>query len=1276
MTLFSVDARLNLDTGEFDRGIDQARNSGQSLGSSLAKVGAAIGAVMVGIGAASLNAGLNFERSLGGIQAQTGQTTADIQRTGNAVRDLALEQGRFTAQEMIAGLESVSRHGQTTEQQMDMLRSAMRLSMATGTSFGSSISYLDQLMVKFGKETLDGATQFTNMFATAQGVAGVAMSSLTDGLQRAAGITQVAGLEYDFVAAALTRAYQGGMSMQVAATALSGIFGDMLDPTSNIRQTMDDLGIALVRNADGSVDATASMDNLMDSLRGMDPVAQEAAFSMLNLNGNALTFFTTLKNEGHYVDELSQAFRDGIEAGDEYWRVMEMIESRTIGIADSFGLLRNQGNEVLKTIFDIISAPLAEMLQRAAYSVGNLVSRLREGGDLHPQMVALGNALARLGDAIFGLVDALLPVIVTWLPKLATALSAVMNFVAPLAPLILGVYAAFKTWKVTMAISNLVKGLGKAVWTMGANFSTAGLAIGATTKKVGILKKAKLLLNKAFKANPLGLFLVAATAVIAIGGALIRFFRNLFSATNRVSEETQALAQRTEELADRQASFADRTEAAAAALADYRRGIAQSADTARNLANSIFSMANETDRSSGSLARQQGLIEELNAIMPGLNLAMDEYGNIVGASAEMVDKLIEAERQRSEVQALIAESIRLYQEESEKIANQAEVAAELAEAQRRLSEGYYQNATDRRALIAQIEILQGIYDDYTELLGENAEAQYELNGAIEEAAEALAYTEEALESYMETAVEVFGEVGAAASAANAIIQGATAEQRYALATLADRYVELESKATDALNRMNDTTTHTFESMIETLQHNARVMREWGDNQAAVMERAAELTAQGVEAHIIQDFIRMADECPALAAMMAQGTIEQWMELADAASDASNSVVDNMSTGLGEHEDVILAARQLAQEGVEETLRDQLEAADFPAMGQGVAQGFGDGILSGMNYPVDSSREMAVGTYEAAASYLQSSSPSMKFMSLGQGVAQGLANGIQAMTGTAVAAATALAQAVERASRGALRANSPSQIFKSIGQGVVTGLTSGINATASQAIDSVTNMHNTMVDDFSKLPNDTDNAIRDLPNVFQRIFEKITRSIQQWTTSKKSDTQSVLQRFVQMINQTMSPLPGQMQNIAVQMMNGFQVGLNANMNSIMNQVRNFANNVAATMRAALQVRSPSRVFIDIAKNVAEGFIVGLDNMADRVSKAVVDTFGKFDGYDIALAPQLAYAGVAPNAQSTVSQQAPIIIENKQVFYVRDEYDIDMIGRELDRANQRAFRSLGY
>jgi len=78
------------------------------------------------------------------------------------------------------------------------------------------------------------------------------------------------------------------------------------------------------------------------------------------------------------------------------------------------------------------------------------------------------------------------------------------------------------------------------------------------------------------------------------------------------------------------------------------------------------------------------------------------------------------------------------------------------------------------------------------------------------------------------------------------------------------------------------------------------------------------------------------------------------------------------------------------------------------------------------------------------------------------------------------------------------------------------------------------------------------------------------------------------------------------------MSGFRSGLIDGAASVYAKAREIANNVAATIRNALRISSPSRVFMEIGKYTMEGFGLGMENMQPYLGEIAGDTVDMLTG----------------------------------------------------------------
>ena len=504
---------VGMDLRDFHKGINEMKTNLSDIGRTLGAAFAAVGAAVAAVGVSSLRAGEDARQALGGIQAQSGQTDAEIRRLDEGIRGLAVRQGNFTAQEMREGLAGITRNGHDADHQMRMLDAGMAWARASGDNLGTSLSTLDALMVKFGTEVED-VSKWVNTLAVAQQEMGISQTSMLDGLQRSAGIAQSAGLSYDFLSAALGIAYQNGMSMNTAATGLTGVFQDMISPTSNIRAAMEKLGVETLKNTDGTTDAQGSFINFIRTLYDADPAMREQIMNTMNLTGSNLDLFTNLLNNQDALEDLSGMFAYAQVAGDEYNRVTEMCAKRTGGLTEAFQQAKNVGREFLYQINDIIGARIYEWVRDATDGFKGFMEEARQSGIIEE----LAEAIMGVVESFIDIVKTITPIVIEWFPKLARITAELTKIVADNVEIVLGLWAVMKGYGIVKSVIGVFGGLKTAAVALAGKKGVGKLAPAmteATGTKAGggMLGKAGKLLKGL---GPKGWAVLGITAGVAI----------------------------------------------------------------------------------------------------------------------------------------------------------------------------------------------------------------------------------------------------------------------------------------------------------------------------------------------------------------------------------------------------------------------------------------------------------------------------------------------------------------------------------------------------------------------------------------------------------------------------------------------------------------------------------------------------------------------------------------------------------------------------------------
>src|SRR5699024_2108814 len=113
-------------------------------------------------------------------------------------------------------------------------------------------------------------------------------------------------------------------------------------------------------------------------------------------------------------------------------------------------------------------------------------------------------------------------------------------------------------------------------------------------------------------------------------------------------------------------------------------------------------------------------------------------------------------------------------------------------------------------------------------------------------------------------------------------------------------------------------------------------------------------------------------------------------------------------------------------------------------------------------------------------------------------------------------------------------------------------------------------------------------------VFMRIGESIPEGMEKGI---HSSTQQVINKLKDFAQSTVKPFDGMqadVNKIGSYAMSGLHAGINSGSSRVMAAARSIANRVASTMKSALRIHSPSRLFRDdIGKMIPQGLAIGIE-----------------------------------------------------------------------------------
>ena len=994
---------------------------------------------ILAIGTTALLVGDNFEQGVNAIRAQTGQTTYEIQEVSSAIRDLGMSQGAFSTQELVDGLASVSRRGQDAEHQIGLTEEAMRMAQGTGNAFGASIGYLDAIMVKFNAD-MDDAANFSNMFLTAQQMANVSASNLTKGMQRAAPITNRLGLEYDFVASSLSFAYQEGINMTNSSGGLTNMFENLTDSASDMGAALYDFGIT---SREAFEDPQRALSRLIRYMGDLDDYQQASMISSFGLTQYGDAMLDMFLNNVDALDDMADSFRYSMNAGTEYSHMLEASEARSGGLAEMWQRLRNVGNEFSLTLYDLVGSTIIEWLERGAEKASNFVERLRAGGDLHPVMIGIGEAVQSVFGAIGQLAGAMIPIAQEILPVMIEGFGRFTSFISEnegAAKALIVTFVILKSKTLTGLVTKLAVAGAKLMWFGGGKVlgavaegltalkggaglkglaSTMTAAVGAKGAKTGLLGGATKLLGAL---GPKGWAVLGIGAGLAFGVSAFRNWRR--DSEYELHGLSDTARERFEEIYE---TGVHHTLALSLATGEYYRNMSTAASEAlqsiyRDTGDYLFATRLANNRYFSDI------FDATSNLTLSTRLAVErEYGKINEAASSAIQSIYV--NTGSYVVAASLLTIASFGNMSDSAVTS--LGEMVANSNGMFGEIYYNTrnwlsatqAVIEQSMETRLETAQREYDETRARHDALWQSVYEETGNKQDAIAAVVeagYVERLgeLRNYIDTTVEHYETLGKEVIAANqetadgvlGVLQGLGVEVSEPLSTIAAQYgtyfKDILEETGSPLSAM--------EAMVRRYNESARTAAE---NELRGLQEAAEA------AH--QNAYNATDEY----------TRESYLAVAETFEAMATVVEERLS---------------------------EIEETSYK-YGESIPEGLRRGMLYNMSPMLAAAKTLATSLSDEFASNLDINSPSGVFYDYGLDIVQGLRNGIDENSDNAFGAIGRLASGLIRRFTSALSISSPSRLFQQFGEWTGEGYLKGLPKYFDAAVDVVSDYADKVAD---------------------------------------------------------------------------------------------------------------------------------------------------------------------------------------------------------------------
>jgi TP901 family phage tail tape measure protein len=451
---------LVTDTVGFFKGLDDAESKVGAFGKSMTtfgdntrKVGEAIlpfSAAIAGIGYAAISTGVDFEKTMNGIQGVLQPTGAEMDQ----VRALALKLGAdtvFSAKDAAEAILSLGKAGMTTSDAMAATADVLTLAAASGLSMSDAAEMAARTLKMFGLETTD-LGHVNDVLAKAVNSSTLEINDLQEAFRYVGPIARGVGMSIEETSAALAIMRDNGIAAETSGRALREGLARLLNPTKKVKEALDELGVS-VTDSHGQLlpfdQIIAAIEphagNTAAILKIFGQEAGPAMSALIRQGSDSLRNMTTeLQQSEGSARAMADAMMHGLPGALEQSKgsietmLLTLEKALEPTLITVLGLVTRLANWIAQDVMPAFSK-LSPEIQTTVVVIGALIAALG------PALIAFGAVVAAIGAA---------------LPVLATVGTAIAAFVSgPIALIVAavaGVVIAWRNWDTITAIAQRV----------------------------------------------------------------------------------------------------------------------------------------------------------------------------------------------------------------------------------------------------------------------------------------------------------------------------------------------------------------------------------------------------------------------------------------------------------------------------------------------------------------------------------------------------------------------------------------------------------------------------------------------------------------------------------------------------------------------------------------------------------------------------------------------------------------------------------------------------
>lgn len=494
------------------------QSAGQKLTSAGSKLTKSVTLPLVGIGAAVVKTGADFEKGMSKVQAVSGASSSDMEKLSAKARQMGKDT-KFSASESADAFTYMAMAGWKTQDMLEGIDGIMSLSAADGLDLATTSDIVTDAITAFGLEAKD-SSHFADVLAKASSSANTNVSMLGESFKYVAPVAGALGYSVEDVSIALGTMANSGIKASQGGTALRTLLANMTSGADKYKAAMEELGVTLDDGKGNMKSLREIMNDLRKGMGNLKIPQEEFNKEMEFLNKNLEDGTITQKKYDKAVENLTEkaygaegalkaqaastlAGKTGmsgllaiVNSSDKDWN--DLINN----IDNADGTAKKMADTMLDNLsgqFTILKSNLQEAALQLNEELGpamkKIVDKIQEWVqkfmELSPQQKEQIVKIAAIAAAIGPLL--------TVVGKLLSSTGSIINTFTKIPGAVGGVKSAFS--KLSLWTTNLKEGfvLARAGMSgLGAQASPLGAALGGITAPIAAIVAGIALLVGAF----------------------------------------------------------------------------------------------------------------------------------------------------------------------------------------------------------------------------------------------------------------------------------------------------------------------------------------------------------------------------------------------------------------------------------------------------------------------------------------------------------------------------------------------------------------------------------------------------------------------------------------------------------------------------------------------------------------------------------------------------------------------------------------------------------